>query len=160
MATRGPKPTPTEIQKLRGNPGKRKLPPEVVFDDEAMPACPDWLDDVAKAEWANVCKSLFDAGVLKRVDAAALAAYCQSYARWAEAEQRVQESGQVIYSDKGNGYMSPWLTAAQAAQKQMVELAAQFGMTPSGRARVKVPPKKKKKTLADVLFGAANAKAK
>ena len=41
------------------------------------------------------------AGLLARADRAALAAYCQAWARWVEAEQKIQSSGPVLKGQHG-----------------------------------------------------------
>ena len=53
MASRGRKPKPTAIKKLKGNPGCRPLniaEPKPT----GSPVCPDWLEDEAKSEWERM----------------------------------------------------------------------------------------------------------
>lgn len=40
-------------------------------------------------------------GVLTEVDMAAFAAYCQSYARWKEAQEHIDCEGSTFETDKG-----------------------------------------------------------
>jgi hypothetical protein len=50
----GPPPTPSYLKLLRGNPGKRRSPPEP--QPELAPACPEppvFLGEYAKEEWAR-----------------------------------------------------------------------------------------------------------
>ena len=54
-----------------------------------MPACPDWLMSEAKKEWERLAELMNQMGVLTEVDMAAFAAYCQSYARWKEAQEHI-----------------------------------------------------------------------
>src|SRR3979411_433277 len=91
----GPAPKPTQLKLLQGNPGKRKLnPTEPKF--AGTPACPTWLTKAAKAEWKRVVAELSALDMLRSVDSAALAAYCQSYARWRSAEEIVDKEGQTV----------------------------------------------------------------
>ena len=56
---------------------------------EASRRCPEHLSPAAQAEWRRLAQSLQQDGLLTQVDRAALAAYCQSYGRWVEAEQKL-----------------------------------------------------------------------
>ena len=42
-----------------------------------------------------------DVGVLTEIDMATFAAYCQSYARWKEAQQHIDEEGSTFETEKG-----------------------------------------------------------
>ena len=83
----GRKPKPTAVKKLEGNPGKRKLNTKEPVPAKGMPACPNWLLPEAKNEWERLADLMNQMGVLAEVDMAAFAAYCQSYARWKEAQE-------------------------------------------------------------------------
>ena len=86
MAVRKPK--PTAIKELEGNPGKRKLNNKEPKPDKGMTVCSEWLLPEAKAEWKRLSEKLNQMGVLTKVDMAAFAAYCQSYARWKEVQEQ------------------------------------------------------------------------
>ena len=85
----GRKPKPTAVKKLEGNPGKRKLNTKEPIPAKGMPDCPDWLMPEAKKEWERLAELMNQMGVLTEVDMAAFAAYCQSYARWKEAQEHI-----------------------------------------------------------------------
>lgn len=138
----GRKPVPTELKKLRGNPGHRPL-----NDQEAkpktlvrLPPVPSYLDNLAKKEWRRTGKRLFDAGLLTELDETALAAYCQAYSRWVEANEKMKDGGAVIDGLYGP-VRSPWVGIANDAWKAMTRMLGEFGMTPSSRSRVKVAKK-------------------
>jgi len=78
MATRGRKPKPTALKALEGNPGRRALNENEPKPRGAVSACPDWLEDEAKAEWARMGEILARMGVLTEVDLTACAGYCQA----------------------------------------------------------------------------------
>lgn len=166
MGQRGPAPKPTALKILAGNPGHRPINAAEPQPDRSMPACPKWLTAEAKAEWRRVAKRLHDAGVLTSVDRAVLAVYCQAWARWVEAEQMIDLHGQTTTNDKGVAYLSPWLTAAISARKDVAGFAAQLGMTPSSRSRLigfadgQQTGKAKKETMAERLFREATEKQK
>ncbi len=85
----GIKSKPTALKKLEGNPGKRKLNAKEPVPAKGMPDCPKWLLPEAKEEWKRLCQKLSEMGVLTEIDMAAFAAYCQSYARWKEAQEHI-----------------------------------------------------------------------
>src|ERR1022692_3138022 len=98
--TPGPKPKPTAVKRLTGNPGKRPLydEPELPSD---IPDCPDHLDDIGKAEWARVAPILVASKILKVTDRSVLAAYCDTYARWVVARRQVTKFGTVMKTKSG-----------------------------------------------------------
>jgi P27 family predicted phage terminase small subunit len=75
-------------------------------------------------------------GVLTEVDMAAFAAYCQSYARWKEAEEFITEHGTLVRTPSGYWQQVPQVSIAQTYMKQMGKFATEFGLTPASRSRL------------------------
>jgi P27 family predicted phage terminase small subunit len=146
---------PTALKKLAGNPGGRPLPQDPEFDDR-KPTCPVHLSAEAKAEWKRIVNTLHETGVLKWTDRSALAAYCEAYGRWVQAENLVRKSGLLIKTSNDNVIQNPAVGVANKAMADMVAYAKEFGMTPSSRAKLAMdmPKQEKEPTLADVLFEA------
>ena len=136
MATRGRKPTPTAIKELEGNPGKRPLNDAEPKPEKKAPPCPKWLEPEAKKEWRRLSKQLEKIGVLTEVDQAAFASYCQAYARWKEAEERITDRGLVIRTPSGYPQQVPYISIAQQYLRLMHQFAEQFGLTPAARSRI------------------------
>lgn len=140
MPRRGQKPLPTQIKLLRGTFRKdraRGSEPKVGVE---VPRCPKELSPDAKREWRRIAPELARLGLLTRIDGTMLALYCDSYARWLEAQQAVQKFGAVIKSPSGFPMQSPYLAIANKALDQMRQLLQEFGMSPSSRTRVSVVP--------------------
>ena len=135
----GRKPTPTHLKLLRGTPGKRRLNHNEPRPETAIPKFPQHLNETAKKEWTRISKHLASLGLLSEIDRAALAAFCVAWARWAEAEEKLKAHGILVKSKSPNGFpvQSPYLAIANKAMKQMVDLATEFGMTPSSRSRTR-----------------------
>ena len=123
-----------------------------------LPRCPEYLTDEAAKCWRRLARELYDAGLLTVVDRDALAAYCVAYARWRKAEEQIAKNTEIIRTKpkldaEGNQVggeniiQNPWLSVANKAQEQMSKLAAEFGMTPSSRSRVKAEGAEGKKEL-------------
>lgn len=100
--------------------------------------------DPQKCEFMTIKKFLmsrynctdYDMGVLTEVDMAAFAAYCQSYARWKEAQEHIDSEGSTFETDKGYQQQTPWVGIANTNQKLMLQAASEFGLTPSSRSRI------------------------
>ncbi len=132
----GRKPKPTALKKLEGNPGKRKLNTKEPMLGKGMPECPKWLLPEAKKEWDRLCVKLSEMGVLTEIDMAALAAYCQLYARWKEAQEHIDFEGSTFETEKGYQQQTPWVGIANTNQKLMMQAASEFGLTPSASSRI------------------------
>lgn len=144
---RGKKPTPTFLKLVKGLPKDRINQAEAI-PPRGMPSPPKHLSDDAKAEWARISRDLYEIGILTKVDRATLAAYCQAYGRWQQAEMLLAEyaethpgaKGLVVATKSGNVIHNPLLGVANKAMGDMVRYATDLGMTPSARSRVRATP--------------------
>lgn len=102
----------------------------------SLPRCPAHLDTVAQKEWRRLATPMFEAGILTLADRAALAAYCQAYARWVEAEERLKETPALLKTPSGYVQQSPWLTVANKQMELMARFMSELGLTPAARTRV------------------------
>lgn len=148
----GPAPKPTVLKKLAGNPGKRKL-----NEDEPKPRAvrmhaPGHLSDTAKAEWRRIMPELYRLGLLTVVDRSSLAAYCQAYSDWLDAEEHLIDEGKVLATDKGYKYLNPWWSVRCKSLELMDKFGSRFGFDPSSRSRIKMESNEKGMTLAEMLF--------
>jgi P27 family predicted phage terminase small subunit len=133
---RGRKPTPTALKLLRNNPGRRPLNPHEPKPPAVRSAPPAWLTGAAATEWRRIAPELSRLGLLTTIDRDALAAYCQTFARWREAEAEIKKRGMVLKGRDGGPVKSPFITIADRALAQLLRYQEQFGMTPSARSRV------------------------
>jgi P27 family predicted phage terminase small subunit len=127
-----------------GNPGKRRFKRAEPVPFAACPEPPDHLSEEAKQEWHRVSQELYKLGLLSNIDRASLAAYCQSYSRWVQAERAIAvmaerdllTRGLMIRTQKGNAIQNPLIGTANVAMAAMIRYASEFGMTPSARTRL------------------------
>lgn len=133
---RGRKPLPTAVRRRNGNPGKRGYNHAEPVPPEGLPDCPDHLSEVARAEWDRIAGALHDMGILTVVDRAALAAYCQAYGRWVEAEEKLKETPTMLKTPSGYVQQSPWLSVSNKQLELMGRYMAELGITPASRSRV------------------------
>jgi len=159
--TVGRKPKPTHLKLVKGNPGKRKINKSEPKPDLAQPSPPAFLNDDAKVEWGRVIDTLFNVGLMTEIDRGALAAYCQAYGRWAQAERALARmaakdelnSALMIKTSNGNAIQNPLVGIANKAKSDMVRYAVEFGMTPSARSRVEAKPNAKDEDPLSKFFG-------
>ena len=132
------RPKPTALKILNGNPGKRRLNANEPKAEITIPDCPEHLNEIARAEWNRITPELASAGLLTRLDRAAIALYCQTWAIWVEAEDKVRKRGRVIVTKSGYPVLNPQHTIATKAANDCKTFAIEFGLTPSSRSRIDI----------------------
>ena len=70
-----------------------------------------------------------------------LAAYCQAHALWVEAVSSIARYGTMVKSPNGYPMQCPYVAVANKQVDIMVRIAAELGMTPSSRTRIRVGQK-------------------
>ena len=131
---KGRKPKPAAVKALTGNPGKRPIPKEPKVEP-GLPSCPSHLSGPARTEWKRLAPELDKLGLLRRIDRAAFAAYCEAYATWVEAKKLIKAHG-LIYAREGLLKKNPAVDIARDAMVQIRHFAEQFGLTPASRSKV------------------------
>ncbi|MER8441469.1 phage terminase small subunit P27 family [Mesorhizobium sp. M1312] len=133
---RGRKPAPTALKIALGNPGKRPLNKREPKPVTAIPTCPAHLMPTAKAEWKRLAHYLHELGIISELDRAALAAYCQAYGRWVEAEKKLKETPPLLRTPAGYVQPSPWLAISNKNVELMHKFMSELGLSPVSRSRV------------------------
>ena len=145
---RGRKPKPSHLRLVTGNPGRRPINDREPAVIQGQTTPPLELNAPARREWRRVSKRLHAAGLLSPIDRGALAAYCQAYGVWVQAEQALAHMAAndpvsfalMVKTSNGNVIQNPLVGIANKARSDMVRFAAEFGMTPSARSRVQADP--------------------
>lgn len=132
--TQGRLPTPNVIRLLRGNPGHRPINDAAPVVPPKMPAPPRHMSKEAKREWRWITPKLATYKMITEIDRTVLELYCEAYARWRQAEQKLTEANLVLVSREGQPFHNPWLSISKQAVAQIHRCLAQLGMTPSARA--------------------------
>ena len=135
---RGRKPKPTAVKIMEGNLGKRKIRGDEPKPPGSLPDCPEHLSTEAKAEWHRIAKSLNVIGLLTQVDRATMAAYCQCWGRWVEAEQKLAETPAILRTPAGYIQQSPWLSISNKQLELMARYMTELGLTPASRSRLAI----------------------
>lgn len=104
------------------------------------PTAPEWLKGDGLREWERVVPTLAAERILSAIDVMTLAAYCQTYASWREADSIVAIEGMTIES-KGMQRIHPLAKHSATLLAELRRLAGEFGFTPKSRGSVKVAPR-------------------
>lgn len=142
----GPRPMPTHLKLLRGNPGKEALNKNEPQPSRtpAVPDAPEYLVGYAMDEWYRVAEELYHLKLLTRVDIQPLAAYCQAFGIFrtavetfnAMAGSDATTRGLLIKGKNGTALQNPLVLTARQAANDMVRYASEFGFTPAARSRI------------------------
>ena len=147
MARRGPAPTPTNLKKLRGNPGKRKVPRKKIPGTGEPATCPDWLSPEAKLEWSRILPLLAKMGLTDAADQMTLASYCQCAAEVMIATKQLNKEGRVmtivVRDRKGKKVgtrigTNPAVVVLRESLGKLRQYLVEFGLSPAARARIEV----------------------
>ena len=86
---------PTALKLLEGNRGHRPIPDDNPEPEpmKTFPKPPKWFDDIAREEWMERGRELFDTGVLTSIDLPVFEFYCYLYSqtRQSPSNQKLQQ---------------------------------------------------------------------
>jgi P27 family predicted phage terminase small subunit len=143
----GPRPIPTHLKVLRGNPGKQKLNREEPQPPQppTLLEPPEFLSGYAKDEWWRLAGELHVLGLLTVLDVMPFAAYCQAYGHWRTAEEALMKMAEkdpvtgalLVKGALGDARANPLIRIANNAACDMIRYSAEFGLTPAARSRVR-----------------------
>lgn len=147
MGKRGPKPTPTKTLKARGSwRGEiNKSEPEPEFQ---IPSAPKWLNSTAKAEWLRIVPELARNGMLSLLDRTTLALYCQAYADYVNSLDLMKKpfpTTALVLTKNNNAVQHPALSIKNKAFQTLLNVAREFGLSPSSRSNIQVQKTQTKK---------------
>jgi len=132
----GRKALPTNLKLLKGTMRTGRLNLDEPTPDVEVPEPPAFLATEALEEWCRITPLLVKLGIISQIDRTALAAYCQTYGRWAQAEAAIIKAGLLSKTINGNIIQSPLLGIANRAMEIMRSYLAEFGMTPASRYKI------------------------
>jgi P27 family predicted phage terminase small subunit len=97
--------------------------------------CPAELSPIARIEWERVVIELAPFRLLKPLDVAMVALYCNAYAGWLEAAAAIKEYGAVIKTPNGYPVQSPYVTIANQHATVMLRCSDELGLSPTSRIK-------------------------
>ena len=131
------KPLPASVKKLAGNPGKRKIRPDLPSPPGAPPMPARLLvEPVAVEKWRELVPILLGLGTLSLADAEALATLCEVYAATQACLLELRATGPVMRTDLGGVKPNPAGPLYRSLVALQASLMGEFGLTPSSRVRL------------------------
>lgn len=135
--TPGRKPKTAAQKLLDGNPGKRKIRPDLPAPSGAPPM-PERLivDPAAVAKWQEFVPILLDLGTLTKADGEALATLCEVYSAAQSCLLELRATGPVMRTDLGGVKPNPAGPLYRGLVSLQASLMGEFGLTPTSRTRL------------------------
>ena len=155
MASVGRKPKPTNLRIAEGNREHRPLNKNEPKPQPVMPVCPDFIDEYAREMWDTYGPMLVRLGIMTEIDGVGFIALCLEWNTYIQAKKVVKEKGAVWESKSGYRQSVPEVKIANEALNKVKALLAEFGMTPSARARLSIA-KEEEDDFEDLITGETN----
>lgn len=134
-----PRPVPTALKILRGNPGKRGLPQEPPAVKRAV-RMPKWLSNDARVHWKSLLPIVTETRVMTAADEHALAIGCEALAEYQACLATVAEHGRTytLLTRSGDEMVRarPEVAMASDAWRRYKSMLIEFGLTPAARTKV------------------------
>jgi len=143
----GRKPRPAALRLLGGrhagvDSGGRKVEAGPEFR-RLLPLKPMELSPEAAEHWDLIVEELARLELTKPLDAGALAATCETWARFAQAQAAINREGLLVEVEMRRGDVAwtetrvhPAVRIVEAASKEYRAWCSEFGLTPSAESRL------------------------
>lgn len=155
MGQRGPKPKPTNLKLIQGNPGKRALNKDEPKPRPIPPKCPSWLNKDAKRIWKELAPKLEPLGLLTEVDSLDFQNLCLAAAQLKQAQKVLDEKGLIMEVETRSGgiyyQQRPEVSIVHKNMELVNKLSAKFGLSPADRVGLGVKPKEEKDPFEEFL---------
>ena len=143
---KGRKPKPREVQIAEGrhlkNPQRFKDEVPATSPDE--PTMPAHLKGYAAAAWDDIEVVMRAASLWSVTYQVTIELYCETYANYRLALERVEQTGQAIVTQDKDGQpnvrRNPFSVELHKYKEETMKLLTELGLTPSSRSRVTITP--------------------
>jgi P27 family predicted phage terminase small subunit len=138
----GPKPKPTHLKVVLGNPGKRALNRREPKPSGNLYDAPEYLTEDQRKLWTYAIETA-PVGLLKRLDQSVLVVWvvAADLHRQAVEQLRPTEDGRSKLLTKTPGGMwqqSPFVSMVNKQAQIMMKAAGEMGFTPASRSKVEI----------------------
>ena len=166
MGKRGPRPEPSILKYIRGNPSKTPVntaePTPDLLPQDFPPTALVLSSESASACWKETIARLSNARLMTVADVPMIERYCIAYSRYLIAYDTVRQYGEhwTNYEDDpaGNGkkrikyaQVGPWASQMLRWDAVMFRIEREFGMSPSSRSQVKTHEQPKSNPVSDFI---------
>jgi P27 family predicted phage terminase small subunit len=128
--------------KISGNKGhaaKRDIEGPEFAVPAGVPKPPKTMGKEGAAFWRQLAPKLHQIGLLTEVDLPLFEQLCGSWDLLQEANRNIREGKLTTTAKSGYEQVSPWFTIRRETLKQMIQIGARFGLSPSDRTGLDVP---------------------
>lgn len=137
----GRKPAPAVVKEAKGNPGRRRIGADPVFDIALTGgvAPPAWLKGEGLRVWARLAPNVARLKLLTPVDAESFARYCRNLARWLKMQDVLDKEGETYESESAHGKLRrahPAFLIGDRLGRLLESQEAVFGLNPAERQRI------------------------
>lgn len=140
MGTRGPRPTPSPILKLRGTHRDDRTRGEPEAPDD-MPVALDLLSDDERAVFDATVAKVHALGIASSADDATINRYAWYTVQWWKCAEFIRRHGTVYTTKNDDGSIKyvgqlPQVSQVNKFGEQLLKIEREFGLTPSARTRI------------------------
>lgn len=156
----GPRPKPTRLKELAGNPGHRPLNANEPKPEQGIPEMPRGLSTAARREFKYITGQLLTLGLMHKTDGKAIASYCDAFSMVEQAEKEIKKHGLIFVSlypnaegdiVAGDIKPNPAVNMKFKAMLVMHKFLIEFGLTPASRSRLKIEAPKAADPMEELL---------
>lgn len=131
----GPRPKPTHLKILHGNPGGKPLNKHEPKPAGDLKDAPGHFDAELRAAWDCAIKHA-PRGLLKKCDSAILETWCAALVLQRRSLVELMKSGVAVPSKEGKDSQSPHLLALAKCSQIMLRATDHLGFSPASRSRI------------------------
>ena len=120
---------------------RKRQEEELKLDRDALEeGAPEWLDEVAAAEYMRVVREAGKLPMFDNLDRSILADYASNYSKFVDAEKNLQKYGAVV---KANNIPmpSPYVNVSDKAAGKILQCSSKLGLAVTDRLKLIVPTK-------------------
>ena len=120
---------------------RKRQEEELKLDRDALEeGAPEWLDEVAAAEYMRVVREAGKLPMFDNLDRSILAVYASNYSKFVDAEKNLQKYGAVV---KANNIPmpSPYVNVSDKAAGKILQCSSKLGLAVTDRLKLIVPTK-------------------
>ena len=134
----GPKPKPTGLKLVQGNPGHQKLPQNEPKPRPILPDPPTFLNKAARNIWNELLPELEYMGTLTAADQATFAGFCRAYELAQRTSRYLDRNGLTMTAPSGYSQARPEVSICNKAWDAVAKFGAELGIGAASRSRIEV----------------------
>lgn len=156
MGRRGPQKKPTRLKKFHGTARRQDLERREPNPTPKAPKCPGWLPKEAKKKWRELAPEMERLGLLTMVDGLTFSMLLLHWSVAVDAAKTMKAEGITSEDERGLSRKHPLAQILRDNSVMFRAYAAEFGLSPSTRARLDLPAPDEHDEIMEKYFGRAS----